>query len=318
MVFKQFMIFAAVARHRNLTRASQELRISQPGVSQQLKLLEGNYGIKLFKRSGRGVELTDAGRLFLSKITPILGQVDELNRSFDSKLPAPQAESLAVGGTHSTSAFLLPSLLAVFKKSRPEVGLTLRTGGRDAVERLVLTSEVELALVTGYPRFPQLDAERYRRERLVVFAAKNHPLARKRNITLRELGRVPLVIRGGKNLSSATESILRQNENQGLQLNIALRCESPESVKAAVREGIGVGILFEDAVTAEIRKNEFKALKVKDVKLEGESWIIYRRDKPLSSLAQEFLALLRKRRDKEQGSALVAGSFKPESPTLQT
>jgi DNA-binding transcriptional LysR family regulator len=99
VIFKQFMIFAAVAKHRNVTRASEELRISQPGVSQQLKLLEQNFGVKLFKRGGRGVDLTDAGRLFLDKITPIMSQVENLNKTFGPRSLAPKIHSLVVGGT---------------------------------------------------------------------------------------------------------------------------------------------------------------------------------------------------------------------------
>ena len=316
MVFKQFMIFAAVARHRNLTRASQELRISQPGVSQQLKLLEGNYGVKFFKRSGRGVELTEEGRFFLTKITPILNQVDDLNRSFDAKLLAPTAE-LIVGGTYSMTALVLPSLLGIFGKSHPQAGLTLRTGNRRLVERLLLTSEIELALVTGHPQSAQIIAEPYRREKFVAVAANSHPLARKRKITLRDLADTPLVVRGGKNLTSTSESLLREVEKQGLRLNIVMRCESPEAVKTAVRNGIGLGILHADTVQSEIKKGDLKVLKLSDLMLEGESWLIYRRDRPLSALAQAFLTLLRKSRDQGQGSLPASDSLLAENRPLQ-
>ena len=305
VVFKQLMIFAAVAKHRNVTRASQELHISQPGVSQQLKLLETNYGVKFFKRGGRGVELTDAGWLFLNKITPILTQVDELNRSFDSELLAPNVNSLAVGGTYSTSALVLPSLLGVFRKSHSRVGLTLRTGNRQFVESLLLASEIEIALVTGYPRSPQLIAEPYRRVRFVAVVAKNHPLARKRKMTLQELAKTPLVIRGGRNLRSTTESLLREIQKQGLRVNIVMRCEAPEAVKTAVAKRIGMGILSEDTVKAEIKKGDFKIVKLSDLKLEGESWIVYHRDKPLSPVALQFLRLLREWRDKDRRTSLA-------------
>src|SRR5262249_4697929 len=89
MTLKQFMIFAAVARHLSVTRASQELHISQPSVSQHLKLLEEGYKVKLFQKSNRGIVLTGPGNLFLNKITPILTLVDELERVLltDQKIP---------------------------------------------------------------------------------------------------------------------------------------------------------------------------------------------------------------------------------------
>jgi DNA-binding transcriptional LysR family regulator len=79
-----------------------------------------------------------------------------------------------------------------------------------------------------------------------------------------------------------------------------MRCESPEAIKIAVREEIGIGILYENAVKSEIKKGEFKVIKLSDLKLEGESWIIYRRDKALSSMAVDFLRLLRDWRDRGQ------------------
>jgi DNA-binding transcriptional LysR family regulator len=310
VIFKQFTIFAAVARHRNVTRASEELHISQPGVSQQLKLLERNFGVKLFKRSGRGVDLTDAGRLFLDKITPIMSQVQDLNKTFGPRNLAPKIQSLVVGGTYSTSTSLLPSLLALFKKRHPRVDLGLRTGDRRTVERLLLSSEIELAVMAGNPRSDLLIAEPYGRYRLVAIVTKNHPLAKKKKVSTRDLAGVPLVIRGGSSQKSTSENLLTGAPMRGLTLNIAMRCESPEAIKIAVKEGIGVGILYEDAVKAEIKKGEYKILKLSDLRLEGESWIVYRRDKTLSTVAVDFLRLLRDWRKRDQRGVLTGALLK--------
>jgi DNA-binding transcriptional LysR family regulator len=310
VIFKQFMIFAAVAKHRNVTRASEELRISQPGVSQQLKLLEQNFGVKLFKRGGRGVDLTDAGRLFLDKITPIMSQVQDLNKTFSPRILAPKIQSLVVGGTYSTSTSLLPSLLALFKKRHPRVDLGLRTGDRRAVERLLLSSEIELAVMAGNPRSDRLIAEPYGRYRLVAIVTKNHPLAKKKKVSTRELAGMPLVIQGGLSQKSTAENLLTGGQIEGFRPNIAMRCDSPEAIKIAVREGIGIGILYEDAVKREIKKGKFKILKFSDLRLEGESSIVYRRDKALSTVAVDFLRLLRDWRKRDQRSVLTGALLK--------
>ena len=311
VIFKQFTIFAAVARHRNVTRASKELRISQPGVSQQLKLLEQNFGIKLFKRGGRGVDLTDAGWLFLNKITPILSQVEDLNKTFGSRILTPKIQSLVVGGTYGTSASLLPSILSLFRKRHPQVELTLRTGERRFVERLILASEIELAVIAGNPSSDRLIAEPYGRYKLVAIVAKNHPLAKKKKVSLRQLAGMPLVIRGGLTQKSTAEILLSGSQMQRAKLNIAMRCESPEAVKTAVREGMGIGILSEDTVKPEIKKGEFKIVKLSDLRLEGESWIVYRRDKSLSPVAADFLRLLRARRNQERRGVPAGSAVKP-------
>jgi len=310
LTIKQFEIFAVVARHRNVTRASEELHLSQPGVSQQLKLLERDVGVKLLKRNGRGVDLTDAGCILLNKIAPILSQVEDLNRTFGATVLAPKVESLAVGGTYSTSAALLPTILASFKKTHPRVELTLRTGTRRTVEHLLLASEIEVAVVAGNLRSDRLVTEPYGRYRLVAIVAKNHPLAKRKKISTVELAGMPLVIGGGLSQKSTAENLLTRARAQGLKLNVAMRCDSPEAIKIAVRERLGVGILYEDAVKTETKKGEFNIIELSDMRLEGESWIVYRKDEALSSVAADFLRLLRNWRDKDHRNLLFGVSAK--------
>ncbi|HEY2988940.1 MAG TPA: LysR substrate-binding domain-containing protein, partial [Candidatus Binatia bacterium] len=171
---------------------------------------------------------------------------------------------------------------------------------RRLIERLLLASEIEVGLVAGHPPSDLVVAEPYGKYKMVAIAPKNHPLAKKSAVTASELAGMPLVIRGDPSRKSTTENLLTGGLVQGLKLNIAIRCESPEAVKIAVREGMGIGILYEDAVKAEIKKGRFKILKLSDLNLEGESWIVYRRDKPLSPLAREFVRLLWERRHKDR------------------
>jgi DNA-binding transcriptional LysR family regulator len=293
MTLKQFMIFAAVARHLNVTRASQELHISQPSVSQHLKLLEEGYKVKLFQKSNRGIVLTGPGNLFLNKITPILAMVGELEKIFTNGSKDAQVDSLVIGGTYGPSALLLPSVMAIFQRSHPHAELELRSANRPYMERLVLSSKVDLALVTGRPTSSNLIIEPYRKEKLVAFVARHHPLASKRELSLADFVRVPLVIHGRKNSLNTVVSLLRDLQRQGLEPTVAVRCESPDAVKTAVREKVGMGILYQDAVRHDLAKGEFISVRLSGLKLEGESFVIWHRDKPLSSAALGFLRLLR-------------------------
>src|SRR6266542_150054 len=99
ITLNQFWFFAAVAKHLNMTRASEELRVSQPSISQQLKQLEDHYGSKLYRRLSKGVEITEAGQLFLHNIAPILEQVAKLETGFNPSTPKIMREVLKVGGT---------------------------------------------------------------------------------------------------------------------------------------------------------------------------------------------------------------------------
>jgi len=299
MTLKQFMIFAAVARHLSVTRASQELHISQPSVSQHLKLLEEGYKVKLFQKSSRGIVLTGPGNLFLTKITPILSLVDELGKVFANGSKDSQVNSLVIGGTYGPSALLLPSLMAIFQRNYPNVELELRSANRPYMERLVLSSEVDIALVTGRPTSSNLIVEPYRKEKLVAFVARNHAVANKRELSLVDFARVPLVIHGRKNSSNTIVRTLRDLQRKGLDPVVAVRCESPDAVKTAVRKKIGIGILYQDAVRHEFGKREFINVKLRGLKLEGESFVIWHRDKSPSAAALGFLRLLYSWRTKQ-------------------
>src|SRR3970040_1417586 len=137
MTLDRFKVFAAAARYRSVTRAAEELHITQPAVTKQLKALERDYNANLYRRNGRGIELTEAGQVFLGKVKTILRNYDSLTETSKSNGSAAKVETLTVGGSYSPSAVLLPSLLAHFKKSHPQVDLNLRTDNRRNIERLI-------------------------------------------------------------------------------------------------------------------------------------------------------------------------------------
>jgi DNA-binding transcriptional LysR family regulator len=289
LTLHQLKIFSSIAKFLNITKASAELHISQPSVSQQVRLLQEEYGAKLYQKNGRGIKLTEEGRLFLKEIEPILAQVDLLKTKFGAH---PQEGSLRIGGSHSPSASFLPLLASLFRETHPDTKVTFRTHNSDVLERMVLDSEVEVAVVTNSSALPHLIYEPCRQEELVFFASPEHPLARRKRQSLAEVANAPLVVfKKGRLL--AFEKILRQIEGQGLTWNVAMYCESSDALKAAVKARMGLGIIYRDLVQAEINRREFKMLSVPGLNTHSESHIIYHQDKPLSVNARAFLTLVR-------------------------
>ena len=310
MTLNQFSSFAAVAKHLSLTKASLELRVSQPSISQQLKELEDHHGTKLYRRVNRGVEITEAGQLFLRSITPILEQVAKLEGGFRPPAPKSERETLRVGGTDSVSAELLPSLLAVFRLRHPTAELEMRTRTSDHLERMVSSSVLDLAVTVREARSSDLACEPLRREKIAMFVPSNHRLVHKSRLQLSDVLAEPLIIRGGKGGSGVFDKAMQQIRDRGLDLKIAMYCDGPTEIKAAIRQNMGVGMVYEDAIKSEVASGEFKILKVPGVELEGESSIIYSKKKKLSPLTQEFLELLRS--DRTKGRELdMAGSRAP-------
>ncbi|HEV8344913.1 MAG TPA: LysR family transcriptional regulator [Candidatus Binatia bacterium] len=297
MNFTQLMAFETVARQGSITKAAQLLRVSQPSVSKHLKNLEERYRVKLFERNGGAMELTDEGRTFLRHVNAILFHLEKLQEEVKRPADLSKSDPLKVAGSYAASAHLLPSLLARFERKHRETPIILRTGSTRSVKAMLLNSEVEVAVLNASPVNPNLASEPFREEKLVMFAAPNHPLVRKKVLSLSELNKAPFVSTGGKGRASTTEQILKRFVDQGLKAKVAVRCATPEAVKAIVKNGIGVGILYNDVVTPEIRRKVFKRLELPGLRLAGKSHIVYYKDRPLSPHAREFLALLRGKAD---------------------
>ena len=287
------MIFVAVAKHLSVTRAAEELHISQPSVSQQLKLLEESCGVKLYKMMGRKIELTEKGRLFLNEATAILAQVKNLER-LGSRPIHKGEESLTIAGSHTPSMSVLPLLAAIFKQTHPNTQITLCSGTSPAIEEMVLKHEVDIAWI-GYPSHsPMVIYEPFRKQKLAVFAQAKHPLGKKSKLTLNELARFPLTIR--KQIpgeGNRTTMLLKHLENQGVSPNIVVQCESFMEVKSAVKAGSGLGILHQDIAVPDVVDRDLKVLDIPELKIEFDTFIIYHKERPLSPSAQEFLTLLK-------------------------
>jgi DNA-binding transcriptional LysR family regulator len=300
MTLHQFQIFAAIAKYGNLTRASQEVRTSQPAMSHQMKQLQGFYGVKLYSRTARGIELTDEGRALLLGVRAVLEQVDRLKTIFSKPIQTQQVKVLKIAGTYAASVSLLPALIARFRKLHPRIEIDHKVASLSEIERVILRGDAEIGLSASSPKSSRLAVEAYRIERLVFLVANNHWLARKKVVSLQELQTVPLVIPGASNGPGAIEKQLRAlEEAEGLKFNVALRCEAPQAAKEAIAKKVGLGIIYEDVAKEDIKLGRFTELKVRGLRLHGETYITYHRDRGLSEPATAFLHFLRHCRPKK-------------------
>ena len=288
----QLKAFQAVANNGSITKAAQLLHVSQPSVSKHLKNLEKDYGVKLFERNRGAPELTDAGSALLRHANAILVHLDEAKKELRSPKSLNQADPLKIAGSYAASALLLPSLLVNFKNKHRDTPVKLRTGTTREVKSMLLNSTVEIALLNELPVNPEFASEPFRKEKLVVFAAPNHPLARKKRLTISDLREAALVTTG---MASAVDKMLNHLVQEGLGAKIAIQCGSPASVKIVVKNKMGLGILFKDMLIQEIRNKLFKVLEIPGLALTVQSYIVYYKDRPLSPPAKDFLALLRER-----------------------
>jgi DNA-binding transcriptional LysR family regulator len=285
MTFHQLRILESVAKNLNITHASAKLHLSQPTVSQQLKLLEMEFGTKFLSRNSHGVGLTRQGGAFLEAVEPILRELDVVEMRFKPKQKARQTKNLLIGGT-SSLVCLLPHLLSAFRTDHPEPNFVLETNDSWVLEERILESKLNIAVITNPSDSPSIVYEPFREHKVVAFAHPKYPLVG-RSMKFADLADIPLIGRIGS-------STINEIAKLGVPLNLAVQCTAGDAVKASVYKGMGVGILHWESVENEIATGMLKQIRVPELeKLRVRSYIIYHARKTITPLAQTFLGFLR-------------------------
>ncbi|HEX5022058.1 MAG TPA: substrate-binding domain-containing protein, partial [Candidatus Binatia bacterium] len=248
---------------------------------------ERECGLKLYVKSGRGIKITDEGRLLQTAAKPILKQMEELRGSFLNRVADARATTLRVGSTPSPGAFFLPGVLKSFVKLHPKIHPTLRTGYPDAIKAMVLNGEVDVAVTTICSGHPQIVEESIASEEIIAVVSAKHALASKRRLAESELAKVPFIMTTDGRIAQEIKKI-------GLRLNVVMWCESVDLKKAAVQAGLGVGLFYRGSAEAGLRQGYFKSLelpRLKDIKI--ACYVAYRKGVRLSPDLISLLSLLR-------------------------
>jgi DNA-binding transcriptional LysR family regulator len=282
-------LFKAVADSLSLTRVSGELHVSESSISHQLRLLQKKYGVTLYKKINGGIELTEQGLLFLKSSRVILSQVESLERQLRTTAAGKPPTLLRVAASYGPSEIIVPSLLMGVKKKYPQTQVVFRTMDSWSIGRLLLRSEVEIGIVNHVLRSPNVIVEEFGEEEIVVICSRQSGIAKKSKIDLKEFALLPLIVRESRQGENETGTSLYKLRKCGIAPNVIMRCESFAAIRSAVEKGFGVGLLSRAHLGTERRQKAFKILNVPDVKLKLQRVIIYRKDKPLSPAAVEFL-----------------------------
>ncbi|HEX2034113.1 MAG TPA: LysR substrate-binding domain-containing protein [Chloroflexota bacterium] len=298
MELHQLMYFEAVATQLHFTRAAQALHVAQPSVSQQIRKLEEELGAPLFHRLKRRVELTEAGRLLLPRARAVLRELAE-GRAEVQELAALRRGTLSVGAPPSVGTHLLPRVLASFRRRYPGIALTFReAGSRTLVERLV-DGELDLAVVIPSSPHPALETMPLLEERLLLALPRDHRLARRSRIAVRELREEPFVMfREG--VYELREQTLAACRRAGFEPRIALDGGEMDSVLRFVTAGLGVAILPESVLDGRDDATSPVAVPLSGPTLRRSLVIARRRDRTFSGAARVFAEQLRR---EAQGAA---------------
>jgi DNA-binding transcriptional LysR family regulator len=194
----------------SIIRAARELYVTPSSVSHDLKRLQKTLGYDLIKRTRRGIDLTEVGSAFLPEAEALLARFVALKTRYVPTGSKQPEEFLRLGASHGMSTSLMPLLMARFKETHPAANLRLYTETSREIENLLLKGDLNLGIATNPKRFPALHMEPFRSAVLCALVPANHRLAKMKVISLRELAKMPLVIRSAKEGGSRTALLLKK------------------------------------------------------------------------------------------------------------
>jgi LysR family transcriptional regulator, low CO2-responsive transcriptional regulator len=288
VTLRQMRVFAAVARYGSFTRAARELRLTQPAVSQQIKLLEQEAGLPLFEHIGRTIHVTAAGQELLRYAT----QVTDLLREAGETLAAMRGlkRGLLKLGAVSTAKYFAPSLLSAFAPAYPDVTIRFSVGNREEIIKLLAANEIDLVIMGRPPRELATVAAPFAKHPLVIIASPNHPLATKPRIRVKQLANENFVIREeGSGTRAAMEHVFKAH---GAAYRASMQVSSNETIKQAVMAGMGLSFISMHTVMLELATGKLVTLNVAGLPLVRDWFVIHLSDKKLSPIAQAFRAFL--------------------------
>lgn len=290
LTLRQLQVFAAVARHLSHSRAAEELYLSQPAVSMQIKQLEQNVGLPLLEQTGKQLHLTEAGREMLHYSMSITQQLSELEEVFNAM------KGLELGHLNiavvSTANYFMPQLLAKFIRTHAKIQVSLSVANRDAVIKQLADNVADFAIMGQPPKGADMLAEPFMQNPLVVIAAPGHPLADAHKIQAKELSHETFLLR---EQGSGTRGVVeRFFTSHKLSLPVHMEMDTNEAIKQAVQAGMGVGIISRHGIELELETKRLVVLDVDNFPIIRHWYIVHRKNKRPSVAAQEFERFLLK------------------------
>ncbi|SDD45376.1 DNA-binding transcriptional regulator, LysR family [Belnapia rosea] len=291
MTLDQLRVFVAVAERQHVTRAAEALNIAQSAASAAVASLEAGHGVRLFHRVGRGIALTEAGRLFLTEARAVLARASAAELAL-AELSGLVRGVLSVQASQTIASYWLPRHLVAFRRAYPGIEIRLEIGNTAQVAAAVHEGLAELGFVEGAVEDEQLLGQVVAADRLVLVVAPDHPWATSPGLSLREAveGGEWVLRERGSGTRSAFEGALAAVGIAPGALRVALELPSNEAVRAAVEAGLGATVISASVAVAGL---EAGLLHQVPVALPERSFHALRhRERAPSRAAEALLALI--------------------------
>ena len=284
--FRQFQVFEAIYRLGSFTRAAEELFLTQPTVSMQIKKLSDAIGLPLFEHVGRNVEPTEAGKELYVACRSMFETLANLEMKV-SDMKGLKRGRLRMG-VITTAKYLAPEMLGEFSQIYPGIELSLKVTNRENIIRRIRANEDDLYIMGQAPEGDfDVESFSFAPNPLVVMAPRNHPLMGKKNISIEEIAKEPFIIREPG--SGIRDAMYKAFDAAGVRPTVRMELGNNEAIKHAVAGGLGLSVLSLHTLSLEGIDGAVGLLDVKGFPILRDWYIVYPKGKELSLVAQTFL-----------------------------
>jgi DNA-binding transcriptional LysR family regulator len=287
--FNQLRVFCQTARYLSCTKAAEKLYVTQPAVTAQVKLLEDSCNLKLFKKKGRRIFLTDEGKTLYDYAAKVFEYEKEIE-SVIEEMKELKRGVLRLGTTKAYARYFMPFLITSFREAYPHIKIHLDEGSSSDMIRSLLDLKNEVALISKAEDNAVIRFIPFSHEELVLITAPDHRLARRKSVLVRDLEEEPIIM---KERGSGTRKLVNELfSKKGLNPNILMETSNTEFIKQLVQRGDGVSFVVREAVATELQEGKLTTVPIRGSKVYLDVSIAYLKDQHLSPPAQAFLDVL--------------------------
>jgi DNA-binding transcriptional LysR family regulator len=289
---RQLEIFVKVAELGSFSKAAETLFLTQPTVSEHIRTLEDELGVRLLDRLGRGAAVTRGGALLLTYAQRLLALSREARQAMES-FQGRMSGDLLVGASTIPGEYILPALIGRFKEKFPDIAITLLIGDSQAVTEWVAEGRAEVGVVGARSGHRSIEFRELLPDDIALIVSATHPWRGRKQVTIEELRAEPLLLRErGSGTRAALEAALTQAGTDIAALRVVGEMGSTQAIKQAVKAGVGVSLVSRRAVEEECRVGSLWSLRVKDLKITRAFYLATHRERSRSPLAEAFRAFV--------------------------
>ncbi|MES2499929.1 MAG: LysR family transcriptional regulator [Pseudomonadota bacterium] len=285
---RQLEIFVAISRTANVSRAAEELSLSQSATSTALGEFEKQFDLQLFDRVSKSLRINEIGQQLLPRAVELLDRAKEIEALLQGNT---SFGHMKIGATLTVGNYLVTILVARFLQAHPESRIQLQVQNTSAIVQQIANHELDLGLIEGDCDHPDIEVQPWIADELVVFSAPDHPLAKLRKVTIEQLLLEPWILR--EKGSGTRETFNRAFHNYNARLNIRLELEHTEAIKRAVESGLGIGCISRLALKDAFRRGSLVPLITPQLSLNRYFYFLWHKQKYQTIGMREFLALCR-------------------------